>query len=190
MVQKHIDELEREGIAPPPEVPMWYEMPPDDPHDRGDDRGHVAAELRRSRTGADRRRRPRSISASAAITPRATSNARTSRRANACVPKPLGSIDRAHRRNSMRASMRCSSRAGSTAKRISRERSRRSSRWQNCSPSFARACTALAFVLYCGTVPLLTHGFRFGKTFSARISGGPLAAPLTLDYSTTVAERH
>ena len=27
MVQKHIDELEREGIAPPPEVPMWYEMP-------------------------------------------------------------------------------------------------------------------------------------------------------------------
>ena len=29
MVQKHIDELEREGIAPPPEVPMWYVMPPE-----------------------------------------------------------------------------------------------------------------------------------------------------------------
>src|SRR5665213_4379411 len=29
MVQKHIDELEREGIAPPPEVPMWYQMPPE-----------------------------------------------------------------------------------------------------------------------------------------------------------------
>src|ERR1700759_4527759 len=28
MVQKHIDELAHEGIAPPPEVPMWYEMPP------------------------------------------------------------------------------------------------------------------------------------------------------------------
>ena len=27
-VQKHIDELAHEGIAPPPEVPMWYEMPP------------------------------------------------------------------------------------------------------------------------------------------------------------------
>ena len=26
-VQKHIDELAHEGIAPPPEVPMWYEMP-------------------------------------------------------------------------------------------------------------------------------------------------------------------
>jgi hypothetical protein len=29
----------------------------------------------------------------------------------------------------------------------------------------------------------LTHGFRFGSTFSARISGGPLAAPLLLDYT-------
>lgn len=26
-VQKHIDELAHEGIPPPPEVPMWYEMP-------------------------------------------------------------------------------------------------------------------------------------------------------------------
>jgi hypothetical protein len=46
---------------------------------------------------------------------------------------------------------------------------------------------AKSFALYCGTVPLLTHGFRFGTKFSARISGGPLSAPLTLDYTTTVS---
>ncbi len=45
-----------------------------------------------------------------------------------------------------------------------------------------------SFVLSCGTVPLLTHGFRFGAKFSAKISGGPLTAPLTLDYTTSVLE--
>jgi uncharacterized protein DUF2848 len=43
-----------------------------------------------------------------------------------------------------------------------------------------------SFVLYCGTVPLLTDGFRYGEKFSARISGAKLPAPLTLDYTTVV----
>jgi hypothetical protein len=51
---------------------------------------------------------------------------------------------------------------------------------------FRRKTAAPAFVLSCGTVPLLTHGFRFGTTFSAKISGGPLADPLTLDYTINV----
>ena len=54
---------------------------------------------------------------------------------------------------------------------------------------FRERTLASSFVLSCGTVPLLTHGFRFGSKFSAKISGGPLAAPLTLDYTTTVQER-
>jgi hypothetical protein len=45
-----------------------------------------------------------------------------------------------------------------------------------------------SFVLYCGTIPLLTDGFRFGEKFSARISGARLPAPLTLDY-TTILEK-
>src|SRR5215469_15094667 len=40
--------------------------------------------------------------------------------------------------------------------------------------------TAKNFVLSCGTVPLLTGAFRFGKTFKAQLRGGPLHAPLTL----------
>ena len=48
---------------------------------------------------------------------------------------------------------------------------------------FRRRHAGTRFVLSCGTVPLLTHGFRFGRTFSARIDGGPFATALTLDYS-------
>jgi len=39
---------------------------------------------------------------------------------------------------------------------------------------FRERTLASSFVLSCGTVPLLTHGFRFGSKFSAKISGGPL----------------
>jgi hypothetical protein len=45
---------------------------------------------------------------------------------------------------------------------------------------------ATSFVLSCGTVPLLGHGFRFGRRFSARLSGGVLPAPLALEYQVVV----
>jgi 4-hydroxyphenylacetate 3-monooxygenase len=48
---------------------------------------------------------------------------------------------------------------------------------------FRARVPAKKFVLSCGTVPLLGHGFKFGTTFSARISGGPLPKELTLQYS-------
>jgi hypothetical protein len=59
---------------------------------------------------------------------------------------------------------------------------------QTLLDGFRKRTAAPSFVLSCGTVPLLTHGFRFGKTFSAKISGGPLPAPLTLDYTVDVTE--
>jgi 4-hydroxyphenylacetate 3-monooxygenase len=53
---------------------------------------------------------------------------------------------------------------------------------------FRERTNVRSFALFCGTVPLLTHGFRFGAKFTAKIAGGPLLAPLTLDYTTTLGK--
>jgi len=54
---------------------------------------------------------------------------------------------------------------------------------------FRERTLASSFVLSCGTVPLLTHGFRFGSKFPPRSAAGRSRPPLTLDYTTTVQER-
>jgi hypothetical protein len=187
MVQKHIDELEREGIAPPPEVPMWYEMPPEilttgerievasaqscgevEPVLIGVD-GRIYLGIGSDHTARDVERE----------------DIATSKRV---CPKPLGrSLVRIGALDAALDALQLESwidgeayQSGTVAQIVALE---------TLLTGFCSRRPAASFVLYCGTVPLLTHGFRFGTKFSARISGGPLAAPLTLDYTTTVAER-
>ena len=187
MVQKHIDELEREGIAPPPEVPMWYEMPPEilttdanidvtsaqscgevEPVLIGFD-GRIYLGIGSDHTARDVERE----------------DIATSKRV---CPKPIGrSLLRVGTLDAGLDALQLESwidgeayQSGTVAQIVP---------LQALLTGFRSRRPAVTFVLYCGTVPLLTHGFRFGTTFSARISGGPLATPLTLDYTTTVAER-
>lgn len=186
LVQKHIDELAREGIAPPPEVPMWYEMPPDllttaesiavgSPQSCGEVEpvligydGRIYLGIGSDHTARDVERE----------------DIATSKRV---CPKPLGrSIMRLGTLDAALDALQLESwidgeayQAGTVAQLVP---------LQTLLTGFRARRSVSPFVLYCGTVPLLTHGFRFGTTFSARISGGPLAAPLTLDYTTTVGE--
>ena len=188
MVQKHIDELEREGIAPPPEVPMWYEMPATilttadtievtSPQSCGEVEpvligvdGVLYLGIGSDHTARDVERE----------------DIATSKRV---CPKPLGrTIARVADLTAAFDALKLESwidgeayQSGTVAQIVP---------LQTLLTGFRSRTQAKPFVLYCGTVPLLTHGFRFGAKFSARISGGPLAAPLTLDYTTTVPERN
>jgi hypothetical protein len=181
MVQKHIDELAREGIAPPPEVPMWYEMPP----------GIL--------TIADRIEAPTSQSCGE-VEPvivgigdalyLGIGSDHTARdveredikKSKAVCPKPIGSmLVRVDTFGSAYDAITLESwidgeayQAGTAAQLIS---------LATTLAGFRERKSARAFALFCGTVPLLTHGFRFGAKFSARLSGGPLAKPLLLDYT-------
>lgn len=180
-VQKHIDELAREGIAPPPEVPMWYEMPlailtqaaqirvpgaqtcgevepiligNGDTLYLGIGSDHTARDVEREDIATSKR----------------------------LCPKPLG-------RNVFRiATLDASFDAVALASTMDGEAYQRGTFAQIAAlatllAEFRRRHPASRFVLSCGTVPLLTHGFRFGRKFSARIDGGPLATALSLDYS-------
>jgi hypothetical protein len=175
MVQKHIDELAHEGIPAPPEVPMWYEMPVgiltqaksiNVPTKEtcgevepiligvGND---LYLGLGSDHTARDVERE--SISKSKSICPKPVG-------ANVvCIGTPDAALDaidgEAYQRGAFAQIMPLATLLGGL-----RERKGNAN-----------------FVLFCGTVPLLTHGFRFGKKFAARISGGPLAHPLTLEYS-------
>jgi 4-hydroxyphenylacetate 3-monooxygenase len=176
MVQKHIDELEREGIAPPPEVPMWYEMPLTILTTAGSIEvaspkscGEVEPVIGSDHTARDVERE----------------DIATSKRV---CPKPLGrTIARIGTLDAAFDVLKLESwidgeayQSGTVAQLVP---------LATLLDGFRTRTKATSFALYCGTVPLLTHGFRFGTKFSARISGGPLAAPLTLDYTTTVQER-
>ena len=185
LVQRHIDELAHEGIAPPPEVPMWWEMPPElltteseirvpsaqtsgevEPLILGNDgtlylgigSDHTARDLEREDIAAAKR----------------------------SCPKPLGhSVFRLQTFGAALDALQLEStidgqayQGGSLKQilplvdllRVFRQRNR-----------------AERFVLSCGTVPLLTQGFRFGAQFVASISGSPLPQPLTLTYRADVA---
>jgi 4-hydroxyphenylacetate 3-monooxygenase len=188
MVQKHIDELAREGIAPPPEVPMWYEMPltilttaESVEVTSAQSCGEVepvlicAGGVLYLGIGSDHTARDVE-----------RENIATSKRV---CPKPLGrSVARIAELDASFDALRLESwidgeayQSGTVAQLIP---------LATLLAGFRSRTQAASFVLYCGTVPLLTHGFRFGEKFSARISGGPLSAPLTLDYNTAVLERH
>ncbi len=180
MVQAHIDELAHQGIAPPPTVPMWYEMPPsllttdasidvptaetcgevepvliaiDGALYLGIGSDHTARDLEREDIAMSKR----------------------------VCPKPIGrNVVRIDELDERLDALTLESwidgeayQSGTFAQIIA------------LATSYAglRERTAAAHVaLFCGTVPLLTHGFRFGSRFSARIAGDGLAAPLTLDY--------
>jgi len=187
MVQKHIDELEREGIAPPPEVPMWYEMPPEILTTAASietTSAQSCGEVEPVLIGVDGRLY---LGIGSDHTARDVEREDIATSKRVC-PKPLGStvvriaeLDAAFDALALESWIDGEAYQSGTVAQIVP--------LATLFSEFRLRTTALSFVLYCGTVPLLTHGFRFGQKFSARISGGPLAAPLTLDYSTTVAER-
>jgi Protein of unknown function (DUF2848) len=184
MVQKHIDELEREGIAPPPEVPMWYEMPPEILTNSG--------MIDVTSTQSCGEVEPVLISTGGVLylgigsdhTARDVEKEDIAKSKRVC-PKPVG---------------RAVQRIGTpdvafdtiTLESWIDGELYQSGRLAQITPlatllaAFKSRTSASSFVLSCGTVPLLTHGFRFGKKFVARLSGGPLADPLELSYTTNV----
>jgi 4-hydroxyphenylacetate 3-monooxygenase len=187
MVQKHIDELAREGIAPPPEVPMWYEMPTANlttadtiavtsPQSCGEVEPILIGVNGRLYLGIGSDHTARDVE---------REDIATSKRV---CPKPLGrTLVRISELDETFDALKLESwidgepyQSGSVAQIMP---------LRLLLAGFRERTLASSFVLSCGTVPLLTHGFRFGSKFSAKISGGPLAAPLTLDYTTTVQER-
>lgn len=184
MVQKHIDELEREGIAPPPEVPMWYEMPPEilttgdaitvaSAQSCGEVEPVLVGVNGRLYLGIGSDHTARDVE---------REDIATSKRV---CPKPIG-------RNLLRVGeLNASFDALKLESWIDGETYQSGTLAQilpllTLLTGFRRKTAAQAFVLSCGTVPLLTHGFRFGHQFSAKISGGPLSEPLTLDYTINV----
>jgi 4-hydroxyphenylacetate 3-monooxygenase len=187
MVQKHIDELEREGIAPPPEVPMWYEMPLTILTNAD------TIEVTSSKSCGEVE--PVLICVNGVLylgigsdhTARDVEREDIATSKRVC-PKPLGrTIARIGTLDATFDALKLESwidgeayQSGTVAQLVP---------LATLLAGFRSRSQAKSFALYCGTVPLLTHGFRFGTKFSARISGGPLATPLTLDYTTTVAER-
>ena len=184
MVQKHIDELEREGIAPPPEVPMWYRMPPailtnettiavSSPQSCGEvepvlisNGGTLYLGIGSDHTARDVERED--IATSKRVCPKPIG------RTIVRVPALDGSFDGVKLESWIDGEAYQSGTLAQIAP------------LQTLLDGFRARTQAASFVLSCGTVPLLTHGFRFGKTFSAKISGGPLPVPLTLDYTTIV----
>jgi 4-hydroxyphenylacetate 3-monooxygenase len=186
MVQKHIDELAREGIAPPPEVPMWYEMP--------------VTTL--TTAGAIKTASPQSCGECEPVivgigdalylgigsdhTARDVER-EDIRKSKAVCPKPVGrSLVRVDTFGPEFDDLMIESwidgeayQSGTVAQLISLAKTLEGFRARN---------DAQAFALFCGTVPLLTHGFRFGTKFSAKIGGGPLTSPLTLEYTCALGD--
>ena len=179
-VQEHIDELAHQGIAPPPEVPMWYQMPTSilttapaievPTHETcgevepvligidgalylGIGSDHTARDLERDDIAASKR----------------------------VCPKPLGrSVARIDALDERFDALRLAStidgkayQSGTFAQIVA---------LSTLYAAFRERSNATRFALFCGTVPLLTHAFRFGTTFAAQIDGDTLRAPLTLTY--------
>ena len=182
MVQKHIDELQREGIPPPPEVPMWYEMPVgilttaeriavESPMSCGEVEPVLLGIGEALYLGIGSDHTARDVE---------REDIATSKRV---CPKPIGrSIVRIATLDAAYDGLKLESwidgeayQSGTAAQLIA---------LPELLAAFRARSSASSFVLSCGTVPLLTHGFRFGAKFSAKISGGPLTSPLTLDYIT------
>lgn len=180
-VQKHIDELAHEGIAPPPEVPMWYEMPPAilSHADRIDvPTAQTCGEVEPALIGIGD---DLYLGIGSDHTARDVEREDIAKSKRVC-PKPIGrTIVRIGTPDAAFDAIRLQStidgeayQAGSFAQITP---------LATLVAEFRRRKTPKSFVLFCGTVPLLTHGFRFGTTFAARIDGGPLAAALSLEYA-------
>lgn len=179
-VRRHIDELAREGIAPPPEVPMLYEMPVEILT--------TAPRIEVPSAQSSGEVEPILVGAGGAVylgigsdhTARDVEREDIARSKRIC-PKPIGP----------RLAAVDPGAAGLDA--IALESGVDGEPYQRGSLAQIAPLAALLerfrtryprgdFVLFCGTVPLLTHGFRFGRRFAARLHGGPLAAELALAY--------
>ncbi len=182
-VQEHIDELAQQGIAPPPEVPMWYQMPTsilttapaievptretcgevepvligiDGALYLGIGSDHTARDLEREDIASSKR----------------------------VCPKPIGrAVARIDRLDERYDALRLAStidgeayQSGTFAQIVA---------LSTLYVAFRERSSAARFALFCGTVPLLTHAFRFGTAFAAQIEGDALRAPLTLTYDVT-----
>jgi hypothetical protein len=186
MVQKHIDELEREGIAPPPEVPMWYDMPVTILT--------TADAIKTASAKSSGECEPVIIGIEDALylgigsdhTARDVER-EDIRKSKAVCPKPVGrSLVRIDAFGPEFDALTIESwidgepyQAGTVAQLIPLAKT---------LAGFRARTKAKAFALFCGTVPLLTHGFRFGSNFRAKIGGGPLTSPLTLDYTCSLGD--
>lgn len=183
LVQAHIDELAHEGIPPPPEVPMYYRMP-------------VSLLTTAPRIEVPSKQscgecEPVVIGVGGSLylgvgsdhTARDVEREDIAKSKRIC-PKPIGST------------VARLSALGPELDAIAIESAMDGEPYQRGTlaaitplnellDGFRARSASTPFVLFCGTVPLLTGGFRFGARFSARLAGGPLRAPLTLEYTTT-----
>jgi 4-hydroxyphenylacetate 3-monooxygenase len=181
-VQAHIDELAHQGIAPPPEVPMWYAMPPgilttaDAIHAPT---AQTCGEVEPVLVGVDGELY---LGIGSDHTARDVEREDIAR-SKAICPKPLGRIVVRLGGPGELAGL-----DGLALESAIDDEPYQAGSFAQIVPlatlleAFRTRTDASHFVLFCGTVPLLTHAFRFGTRFRARISGAPLPAPLTLAY--------
>ena len=184
LVQQHIDELAHEGIAPPPEVPMYYPMPVDILT--------TDAEIAVSSAQSSGEVEPVLVSVGGTLylgigsdhTARDVEREDIATSKRMC-PKPLGrtlvrvgALDEAYDAIRLESAIDGEPYQSGTLAQIAPL----GSLLQEFS---SRHPAAKSFVMFCGTVPLIGGAFRFGRRFSARLTGGPLSAPLILDYQLT-----
>jgi len=183
-VQRHIDELAHEGIAPPPEVPMLYPMPTEILTTDSD--------ITVTSTQSSGEVEPVLVSVDGTLylgigsdhTARDVERDDIATSKRIC-PKPLGktlvqvtALDASFDDIRLESAIDGEPYQSGTFAQIAP--------LATLLELFSsRHATAKSFVLFCGTVPLIGGAFRFGKRFSARLTGGPLHAPLILNYSLT-----
>jgi hypothetical protein len=179
-VQKHIDELVHEGIAPPAEVPILFSMPVEILT--------TGARIHVPSASTSGEVEPVLIGTGDALylgvgsdhTARDVEREDIARSKRIC-PKPVG-----------RTLVQLQT-LGSALDDIGLESSIDGEPYQHGTfaaimplgdlfERFRARTNASRFVLFCGTVPLLRGAFRYGRRFTARLHGGPLRMPLTLDY--------
>jgi 4-hydroxyphenylacetate 3-monooxygenase len=179
-VQAHIDELAHQGIAPPPSVPMWYEMPPallttaaaiDVPT------AETCGEVEPVLIGIDG---VLYLGIGSDHTARDVEKEDIATSKRIC-PKPIGTtVARIAALDDAVDALQLESaidgepyQSGTLAQIVS---------LATLHAGLLERTGARQYALFCGTVPLLTHAFRFGTHFTAQIRGGFLTAPLTLSY--------
>jgi len=181
VVQQHIDELAHQGIAPPHHVPMLYPMPVDiltTDAQIAVPTKETAGEVEPVLIGIGR---TLYLGVGSDHTARDVEREDIAKSKRIC-PKPLG-------RTIARVGALDSSLDGIALESwIDGEAYQRGTLAAIMPLAallelFRKTFTATNFVLSCGTVPLLTGAFRFGRTFKAQLRGGPLHAPLTLEYA-------
>lgn len=179
-VQQHIDELAHEGIAPPSEVPAWFTMPVENLTTSPSvvvPSAHTSGEVEPVLIGTGD---ALYLGVGSDHTARDVEREDVARSKRIC-PKPIGRT--LARIGALDASLDA----------IGLESSIDGVPYQHGTfaqimplatllEAFLARTNANRFVLFCGTVPLLGGAFRFGRRFTARLHGGPLRAPLTIDY--------